>query len=122
MKKLVLIAAIFAIAFTACGNKSGNKNSADTIVGSWVMPVEGQPGVMQGIKLEEGGDASSINMATLEYKYWDLNGDDLYLTVKSIGNGLEVEGVDTLKIEKLTADSLVLHSNYGYTLRYARQK
>lgn len=119
MKKLILGVAVMAMIFAAC---SGNKKSADTIVGSWVMPIEGQPGKMQGIKFEEGGDASSINMATLVYKYWEQQGDDLYLTVKSIGNGLEIEGVDTLKIEKLTADSLVLNSNYGYTLRYARQK
>lgn len=49
-------------------------------------------------------------------------GDELYLTVKSIGNGVEIEGIDTLKIEKLTTDSLVLNSNYGYTLRYAKEK
>ena len=44
------------------------------------------------------------------------------VTVKSIGNGIEIEGVDTLKIDKLTPDSLVLSSNYGYTLEYVRQK
>nr|WP_272724000.1 lipocalin family protein [Bacteroides stercoris] len=47
------------------------KKSKDSIIGSWIMPIEGQPGKMQGIKLEEGGDASSINMATLAYKYWE---------------------------------------------------
>ena len=36
--------------------------------------------------------------------------------------GIEIEGVDTLKIDKLTPDSLVLSSNYGYTLEYVRQK
>ena len=118
MKKLILGVAVIAMAFAACG---GKKN-ADSIVGSWVMPIEGQPGQIQGLKLDEGGDASSINMATLVYKYWEQQGDDLYLTVKSIGNGMEIEGVDTLKIERLTADSLILKSNYGYTLRYARQK
>lgn len=41
-------------------------------------------GKMQGIKLEEGGDASSINMATLAYKYWEQRGDELYLTVKAL--------------------------------------
>lgn len=118
MKKLFLGFAVIAMAFTACG---GQKTS-DSIIGSWVMPIEGQPGKIQGIKIEEGGNASSINMATLVYKHWEQQGDDLYLTVKSIGNGIEIEGVDTLKIEKLTADSLVLNSNYGYMLRYVRQK
>lgn len=118
MKKLSLGIAILAIILAAC---SGNKK-ADTVVGAWVMPIEGQPGEMQGIDIKEDGTASSINMATLVYQSWDQNGDDLYLTVKSIGNGMTIEGVDTLKIEKLTADSLILESNYGYTLRYARQK
>ena len=118
MKTLLLAATVLIIAMTACNEKK----SKVTIIGSWIMPIEGQPGKMQGIKLEEGGDASSINMATLVYKYWEQQGDELYLTVKSIGNGVEIEGIDTLKIEKLTTDSLVLNSNYGYTLRYAKEK
>ena len=118
MKKLILGAAVLAAVLAACGEKKGT----DSVVGSWVMPIEGQAGKVQGIKMEENGDASSINMATLVYKSWEQQGDDLYLTVKSIGNGIEIEGIDTLKIDKLTADSLILTSNNGYTLRYERQK
>jgi len=118
MKTLLLAATVLIIAMTACNEKK----SKVTIIGSWIMPVEGQPGKMQGIRLDEDGEASSINMATLVYKYWEQQGDELYLTVKSIGNGVEIEGIDTLKIEKLTTDSLVLNSNYGYTLRYAKEK
>lgn len=118
MKTLLLAAIVLITAITACNEKK----SKVTIIGSWIMPVEGQPGKMQGIRLGEDGEASSINMATLVYKYWEQQGDELYLTVKSIGNGVEIEGIDTLKIEKLTTDSLVLNSNYGYTLRYAKEK
>ncbi|MEI3461501.1 MAG: lipocalin family protein [Bacteroides eggerthii] len=118
MKTLLLAATVLITAMTACNEKK----SKVTIIGSWIMPVEGQPGKMQGIRLGEDGEASSINMATLVYKYWEQQGDELYLTVKSIGNGVEIEGIDTLKIEKLTTDSLVLNSNYGYTLRYAKEK
>lgn len=118
MKTLLLAATVLIIAITACNEKK----SKVTIIGSWIMPIDGQPGKMQGIRLGEDGEASSINMATLVYKYWEQQGDELYLTVKSIGNGVEIEGIDTLKIEKLTTDSLVLNSNYGYTLRYAKEK
>lgn len=118
MKKLSLGIAVLAMMFASCGS---NKK-ADTVVGVWVTPIEGQPGEMQGIDLKEDGTASSVNMATLVYQSWEQNGDNLYLTVKSIGNGMTIEGVDTLKIEKLTADSLILESGYGYTLRYAKQK
>ena len=113
MKKQIISMAVMAVVFAACG---GSKAPA-TVVGSWIMPINGQ-----GIKLEENGEASSINMHTLIYKEWEQQGDQLYLTVKSIGNGIEIEGVDTLKIDKLTPDSLVLSSNYGYTLEYVRQK
>lgn len=118
MKTLLLAATVLIIAMTACNEKK----SKVTIIGSWIMPIDGQSGKMQGIRLDEDGEASSINMATLVYKYWEQQGDELYLTVKSIGNGVEIEGIDTLKIEKLTTDSLVLNSNYGYTLRYAKEK
>ena len=118
MKTLLLAATVLIIAMTACNEKK----SKVTIIGSWIMPIDGQPGKMQGIRLDEDGEASSINMATLVYKYWEQQGDELYLTVKSIGNGVEIEGIDTLKIEKFTTDSLVLNSNYGYTLRYAKEK
>lgn len=118
MKTLLLAATVLIIAMTACNEKK----SKVTIIGSWIMPIDGQPGKMQGIRLDEDGEASSINMATLVYKYWEQQGDELYLTVKSIGNGVEIEGIDTLKIEKLTTESLVLNSNYGYTLRYAKEK
>ena len=118
MKKQIISMAVMAVVFAACG---GSKAPA-TVVGSWVMPINGQPGEVQGIKLEENGEASSINMHTLIYKEWEQQGDQLYLTVKRIGNGIEIEGVDTLKIDKLTPDSLVLSSNYGYTLEYVRQK
>lgn len=119
MKKFLLTAAALVVAMVACNEK---KSEEATLFGSWVMPINGQPGKMQGIKLEEDGEASSINMATLVYKHWEQQGDELFLTVKSIGNGIEIEGIDTLKIEKLTADSLILNSNYGYTLRYVREK
>ena len=96
MKKQIISMAVMAVIFAACG---GSKAPA-TVVGSWVMPINGQPGEVQGIKLEENGEASSINMHTLIYKEWEQQGDQLYLTVKSIGNGIEIEGVDTLKIVK----------------------
>ena len=87
MKTLLLAATVLIIAMTACNEKK----SKVTIIGSWIMPIDGQPGKMQGIRLDEDGEASSINMATLVYKYWEQRGDELYLTVKSIGNGMEIE-------------------------------
>ena len=80
MKKQIFSMAVMAVVFAACG---GTKAPV-TVVGSWIMPIDGQPGEVQGIKLEENGEASSINMHTLVYKEWEQQGDQLYLTVKSI--------------------------------------
>ena len=67
---------------------------------------------------ESGGKASSINMATLQYETWESKDGKLILTGKSIGNHRTLSFTDTLMIEKLTQDSLIL-SKGDYVLRYA---
>ena len=79
MKKLFLGFAAIAMTFTACGGQK----SPDSIIGSWVMPIEGQPGKTQGIKIEEGGNASSINMATLVYKHWEQQPAKSFIPLES---------------------------------------
>lgn len=101
-----------AMAFTAC---SGNG-----IEGAWVEPVPGMAGMTQGIKMEVGGKASSINMATLRYETWKREGDRLILTGKSVGNRQTLPFVDTLVIEKLTQDSLILKKG-TFVVRYSKQ-
>ena len=93
---------------------SGNSAS---VTGVWIEPIPGMEDQVQGIKLEEGGIASSVNMATLVYKNWKQEGDQLILA----GNGQTIEFIDTMKIKKITADSLVL-DNRGMEIRYAKQK
>ena len=115
MKKKMLAATLLMGLLAACGGNSAS------IVGSWVEPVPGMEGQVQGIKMEEGGVASSVNMATLVYESWKQEGTKLILTGKSIGNGQTIEFVDTMDINRLTADSLVL-DNQGMEIRYAKQK
>ena len=112
MKKKMLAATLLMGLLAACGGNSAS------IVGSWVEPVPGLEGQVQGIKMEEGGVASSVNMATLVYESWKQEGTKLILTGKSIGNGQTIEFMD---IKRLTADSLVL-DNQGMEIRYAKQK
>lgn len=114
MKKKILAIAMLTGVLLACGGHSFS------VVGSWVEPIPGIEGQVQGIKMEEGGVASSVNMATLVYESWKQEGDQLILTGKSIGNGQTIEFTDTMDIEKLTADSLVL-GNRGMEIRYAKQ-
>ena len=63
MKTLLLAATVLIIAMTACNEKK----SKVTIIGSWIMPIDGQPGKMQGIRLDEDGEASSSKRPKLTY-------------------------------------------------------
>ena len=87
--------------------------------GTWVEPVPGMENSVQGFKLEEGGKASSVNMATLQYESWKQEGDKLILSGKSIGNGVTIPFSDTLEIAGLTQDSLFLKRG-TLVMRYVR--
>ncbi|HBX90588.1 lipocalin family protein [Alistipes sp.] len=107
-----LCALTAAAAFAACG--------AGTIEGEWVEPVPGMEGQVQGVKLEPGGRASSVDMATLQYEAWERQGDRLILSGRSIGNGQAIAFTDTLTIEKLTGTELIL-SKEGRTVNYRKR-
>lgn len=101
-----------AVAFTAC---SGND-----IEGKWIEPVPGMENQMQGVNLEKGGKASSINMATLQYEKWEKEDNMLILSGKSIGNHETSSFTDTLTIEKLTKNELILKKG-SLTINYQKQ-
>ena len=90
------------------------------IEGSWIEPVPGMPEMVQGITLENGGKATSINMATLQYESWEKNGDKLVLSGKSIGNHQTISFFVTLQIEELTTENLVLKKG-DLVIKYQRQ-
>lgn len=78
------------------------------IEGKWVEPVPGMAGQVQGMHLEKGGKASSINMATLQYDRWERHGDTLVLSGKSIGNHTTIAFTEAFSIDTLTGDTLKL--------------
>lgn len=94
--------------------------SGDSIEGKWVEPIPGMENQVQGVSLEKGGKASSINMATLQYEKWEKKGDMLILSGKSIGNYGTSSFTDTLTIEKLTAEELTLKKG-RLTINYQKQ-
>lgn len=85
----------------------------ESLLGQWVQPVPGMPRMEQGFVLKANGKASSVNMATLLYQAWEQRGDRLILSGISVGNGQTMAFSDTLVIEKLTRDSLVLRQGMG---------
>lgn len=112
--KTKMFTALTAIAIlaSACQNKA-------SLTGQWIEPIPGNPDAIQGIDLKENGEASSINMATLQYKQWSREGDRLILSGESIGNHQTIAFADTFEIGKLTADSLVLKKG-DYVMSLAR--
>ena len=104
--KRVCLYCVLLWAAVACA-PGDNKYSERDFVGIWVEPVPGMAGV-QGIALEEDGAAHSVNMATLRYETWKYEKGRLVLTGMSIGNGVTIPFSDTVKVEGLTEDSLLL--------------
>lgn len=104
-----------SLALAACSAKTEKAS----LEGAWVEPVPGMEAQVQGMCLSPDGVASSINMATLQYTSWEEKDGCLILTGKSIGNGGTFDFTDTLKIEKLTADSLLLRRD-SYIMRFHR--
>lgn len=110
MKKLLSV--LFALFLVACNNPD--------ITDTWVQPIPNMPTMTQGFILNPDGTAESVNMATLQYDTWTLNGNELTMTGRSIGNGQTIEFSETYTIEKLTPDTLVLR-NGNMTMTYTRQ-
>lgn len=105
-------AAVLGFMLTACAGKSPE--------GKWVEPIPGMEGQVQGVCLEKGGKARSVNSATLLYEKWEQKGDTLILSGKSLGNGVTIDFSDTYLIEKLSDDELIL-KNEDLTIKYHKQ-
>ena len=87
--------------------------------GEWIEPIPGMPNQYQGFVLKNDGVASSINMATIQYEQWKQEGDLLLLSGKSIGNHQTIAFTDTLSIDKVTKDNLILKKGSN-TYTYSR--
>lgn len=108
-----VLTSLSILLFAACTNN-------ESIIGTWIQPVPGQPGNQQGFTLKKDGQASSVNMATLCYDTWKRENSLLILSGKSIGNRLILSFSDTLNIERLTRDSLILKQG-ELVLLYTRE-
>ncbi|MGM9742935.1 MAG: lipocalin family protein [Candidatus Cryptobacteroides sp.] len=90
----------------------------DDLVGIWVQPVPGMA-MVQGIELKADGSARAVNMATLQYDSWTLDGRNIILSGSSIGNGTSCSFSDTLGIVSISRDSLSLKKG-SLILEYGR--
>lgn len=71
-------------------------------VGRWTMPDPIDPEGAMGVEIEVEGAAQSINMATLVYSSWELQGEagKIVLKGQSIGNGQTTDFTQTGVIAK----------------------
>lgn len=120
------------------------KNVHSQLEGCWVESVNmGDTSIYQGFTLKADSICSSINMATLKYSKWSVyrevgsgncedsgnlqgssgcekSGHKIVLHGRSIGNGQTIDFIDTLTIQKLSADSLIVLNSGGAVTRYFR--
>ncbi len=111
-----MIIAFACLAFAACSSASSDQQK---LVGNWIEILPPDLPYIQGIAINPDGTARSIGMATLQYENWSIEGENLILTGKSIGNGQTIQFTDTLAITRLTDDSLSLHKA-DYSADYYR--
>ena len=71
-------------------------------VGKWTMPDPIDPEGVMGIEILIEGQARSINMATLRYTSWELQGEagKILLKGQSVGNGQTIDFTETGIIAK----------------------
>lgn len=75
----------------------------DNAIGKWTMPDPIDKTKRMGVEIAINGVAKSINMATLPYTRWELQGKPgkLILFGQSIGNGQTFDVKDTVTIKKI---------------------
>ena len=119
-KKTALLMTFAVLASAACTNKS--EITEKDLTGNWIEVMPVNKNYVQGITMNEGGEASSIGMATLKYEKWKLlDKGQIVLEGKSIGNGQTIDFSDTLSVISLNNDTLTLGKGEMYRIQYTRQ-
>ena len=93
----------------------------DAFVGDWVEPIPGMEDQVQGFSLREDGIAESIEMATLQYRHWRVEGEALVLSGESIGNGMTSDFEETYRVEFVDAQRLDLVDARGESRLFTRR-
>lgn len=108
-KKIFILLLVLGIITISCNNNHKKTKEKSTInkellIGSW----NDQSSSALHFSLLEDGTAKSDNMETILYQKWKVHGSQLYLTVKSIGNGNSSIDVEIYEIQKLNKRQMIL--------------
>ena len=116
MKRRVLIMAlslVMGFGFTACNNAP--------LTGTWVEPADENSVFGEcGFTLEKDGTVTPINMGFRAYNAWEKNGDQLILKGNYTGTNPR-EFADTMWIDEVTKEHLVLKDFGNYSVTYQRK-
>ena len=116
MKKRHFIAALYlllGLGFTACHRPS--------LVGTWIEPAEENSIFGEcGFTLNADGTVTPINTGYRQYDAWKKVGDQLILTGQYTGAIPKVLS-DTMWIDELTDEHLVLKDFGNYSVTYQRK-
>lgn len=138
MKKIEIGCLIFAlIMLYSCKDAQKENNNKETkpeveatktndlkidkslIVGSWIDTAESA----LNFTLFDDGTARSDNMATLIYKNWQVNSNNIIFTIESIGNGTSSIDDEMFEIQKLDENEMILKSgNRLFTYKKSNEK
>ena len=115
MKKGILIAVLgLLIGFSACNNKA-------SIIGTWVDPADENSVFGEtGFTLQKDGTVIPINMGYREYHSWQQIDDQLILKGNYTGTNPR-EFADTLWIDEVTEEHLILKDFGNYSVTYQRK-
>ena len=130
---IILLAGIFY--FYGCGKVVKNlssKDSATSNVKKYTAPVKMEnlwgkwvnDGDNMGFEIKMGGKAASINMPTLDYNYWKLDGHNLILNSTGKGVSNPVTSDEVFIIRELTNSKLIVSPSEkpGTWWSYTKQK
>ena len=96
-------------------------NTSVSVEGEWTKPVPLKKGEFHGMVFEKGGQAHSINMPNLQYQTWTQRGNKLTLTGKTVYGGESFVFTESYTVKQVTPAMLVLISNDGEEIVYARK-
>ena len=110
----IIACLLLGLGFTACNSTS--------LTGTWVEPADENSIFGEvGFTLEKDGTVAPINMGYREYNAWEKVGDQLILRGDYKGTNPHAFA-DTLWIEEVTDEHLVLKDFGNYTVTYQRKK
>ena len=109
----IAMSLLLGLGFSACNNAP--------LTGTWIDPADEDSVFGEtGFTLEKDGTVTPINMGYREYNAWEKVGDQLILKGNYTGTNPRAFA-DTLWIDEVTKEHLVLKDLGNYSVTYQRK-